>query len=81
MKWEEVRKLYPNKFIRMEILKSHILNDKEYVEEVELVRIIEDEKEAMQEFMKCRNRQVVYSTKNEEFVIDVIRHVGLRIGI
>lgn len=34
MKWSEVRNLYPNSFVKLEILESHIQNEKEYVDEV-----------------------------------------------
>lgn len=78
MKWEEVRELYPNKFVKLEILESHILNDKEYVDEVSVIKAISDNKEAIKEFINCKNRQVVYSTKNKDFIIDVVKHIGIR---
>ena len=33
MKWQEVRELYPNKFVKIEVIKSHIVDEKEYVDE------------------------------------------------
>lgn len=74
MKWQEVRELYPNKFVKLEILESHILDDKEYVDEVAVIKAISDNKEAMREFVKCKNRQVIYSTNHEKFIIDVVKH-------
>ena len=71
MKWQEVRKLYPDKFIKLEILESHIVDGKEYVDEVAVINVISDNKEAMREFIKCKNKQVVYSTKKENFIIDI----------
>jgi hypothetical protein len=81
MKWEEVRQLYPNKFVKLEILKSHVIDDKEYVDDVFVIKAISDNKEAMQEFINCKNKQVIYSTKNEDFIIDVVKHIGIRRGI
>jgi hypothetical protein len=81
MKWEEVRALYPDKFIKLEIIESHIVDQKEYVDEVAVIKAISDSKEAMKEFIKCKNRQVIYSTKNKDFVIDVVKHIGIRRGI
>ncbi|MCR8744273.1 hypothetical protein [Romboutsia lituseburensis] len=81
MKWEEVRNLYPNKFVKLEILESHIVGEKEYVDEVAVIKAISDDKEAMREFIKCKNKQVVYSTKNENFIIDVVRNIGIRRGM
>lgn len=81
MKWEEVRSLYPNKFVKLEILESHIVDEKEYVDEVAVIKAISDDKEAMREFIKCKNKQVIYSTKNENFIIDVVKNIGIRRGI
>lgn len=81
MKWQEVRELYPNKFVKLEIIESHIEDDKEYVDEVAVIKAISDNKEAMREFIKCKNKQVIYSTSNEEFIIDVVKHIGIRRGI
>jgi hypothetical protein len=81
MKWEEVRELYPNKFVKLEILESHIIDNKEYVDEVAFIKAIDDSKEAMKEFIKCKNKQVIYSTKNRDFIIDVVKHIGIRRSI
>ena len=81
MKWEEVRALYPDKFIKLEIVESHIVDQKEHVDEVAVIKAISDNKEAMKEFIKCKNRQVIYSTKNKDFIIDIVKHVGVRRGL
>ena len=78
MKWQEVRELYPNKFVKIEVIKSHIVDEKEYVDEVAVIKAIEDSKEAMKEFIKCKNKEIIYSTKNKEFIIDVVKHIGIR---
>ena len=81
MKWQEVRELYPNKFVKMEVIESHIVDEKEYVDEVAVIKAIDDSKEAMREFIKCKNKEIIYSTKNKEFIIDVVKHIGIRRGI
>ena len=63
MKWQEVRELYPNKFVKIQVIKSHIVDEKEYVDEVAVIKAIEDSKEAMKEFIKCKNKEIIYSTK------------------
>lgn len=78
MKWEEIRKLYPNQFIKFEILESHIIEDKEFVDEIAFIKVISDGKEAMKEFINCKKDQVVYSTKNEEVIIELVKYVGIR---
>lgn len=39
MRWEEVRKLYPNQYVLLEI-QSHIKGDKQYIDDVFLIRSI-----------------------------------------
>jgi hypothetical protein len=78
MKWQELRNLYPDQFVKFEIVESHIEKDKEYVDEVAFIKAISDGKEAMKEFQKCKQGQFVYSTKNESVIIELIKHVGIR---
>ena len=37
MKWEEVRKIYPNRFVKMQILQGRIENDVRYIYEVAVI--------------------------------------------
>jgi hypothetical protein len=76
--WKEVRKSYPNQFIKFEIIESHIEDNKEIVDEVAVIKAIADDKEAMREFINRKEGQFVYSTKNENVVIELIKHVGIR---
>lgn len=62
MKWQEVRELYPNKFVVFKILESHVIGNKEYVDDVAVIKAISDGKEAMKEFIDCKPGQLVYST-------------------
>jgi hypothetical protein len=78
MKWQEVRSLYPNRFVKFEIIESHIEADKEFVDEVAVIKGIDDGKEAMDEFINCKNNQFVYSTKHEQVVIELVKHLGIR---
>lgn len=78
MTWQEVRELYPDQFVKFEILESHAEGDKEYVDEVAVVKSVKDGKEAMKEFVHRKEDQYVYSTKNEKVVIELIKHVGIR---
>jgi hypothetical protein len=38
IKWEEVRKIYPNTFAKFEVVESHIKEDKEVVDEVAFIK-------------------------------------------
>jgi hypothetical protein len=48
MKWEEVRKVYPNQYVLLGILQSHIKGDKQHVDEVSLIRTISDPREVIE---------------------------------
>ncbi len=76
MTWEEVRKLYPNQFVMFEIVKSHVVGNQEHVDDIALIKAIDDDKEAMKEFIQSKEGQYVYSTNNKEVVIELIKHVG-----
>lgn len=78
MKWQEVRELYPNQFIKFEIIESHEDEKFKYVDEVVIIKAIKDGREAMLEFTKCKNGQLVYSTENESIEIEKVKHIGIR---
>jgi hypothetical protein len=73
MKWNEVRELYPNQFIKFEIVEYHADEKTKYVDEVTVIKAIKDGREAMKEFPKCKNGELVYSTENESIVIEKIK--------
>lgn len=78
MKWKDVRELYPNQFVKFEILESHIEDNKEYVDDIAIIKAISDGKEARKEFINSKPGQLVYNTKNEELIIQLVKHVGIR---
>lgn len=78
LKWEEIRKLYPDQFVKFEVIESHIKDDKEYVDEVAFIKAIPDGKEAMKEFARAKCGQLVYSTNNEKLIIHLVKNVGIR---
>ncbi|RCX13880.1 hypothetical protein DFR58_116116 [Anaerobacterium chartisolvens] len=78
MRWDEVRELYPNQFVKFEIVESHVIEDKEYVDEVALIKAVSDDREAIKEFISCGEGQFVYSTNNPDLVIELVKHVGIR---
>lgn len=77
MKWEEVRALYPDQFVKFEIVESHINEHKEIVDDVTVIKAMRDGKEAMREFINCKEGQFVFSTKNPELVIELVKYVGI----
>lgn len=72
MKWEEVRELYPNNYVKLKELKSHIIGDKKYVDEIALIKVIDDPKEATKELVRSKGDVFVYHTKKESIVMDIV---------
>lgn len=78
MTWEEVRLLYPNQFVKFEIVESHVVGDKEYVDKIAVIDTFLDGKIAMKEFINRKEGQFVYSTENENIIIDLVKNIGIR---
>lgn len=77
MKWEEVRNIYPNQFVKFEILKSHVDNETEYIDEIAVIDIIEDES-ATKELLNSRDDIMVYHTSKEIIALKIRSRIGLR---
>lgn len=77
MKWNEVRNFYPNQFVKFEVLKSHIENDKEYVDEIAVIGPIADN-EATRELLESKDNVLIYHTANEVVAIKLRTRIGLR---
>ena len=45
MKWEEVRRLYPNQFVLLKVLNYYTKDNKRYIKDVAVVRPVDDSKE------------------------------------
>ncbi|MDF2724979.1 MAG: hypothetical protein K0Q59_4654, partial [Paenibacillus sp.] len=68
MLWTEVRELFPDQFVLLEELKSHYVDSKLYVDEVAVIKPIEDT-QAMKELFAAKNERFVYHTSNENIII------------
>lgn len=77
LKWSEVRKMYPDQFVKLKILSSHIEDNQEIVEDMAVIRPIPDES-ATKELLKSKDDDFVYHTSNENIVLEVRQDVGLR---
>lgn len=71
LNWEEVQKIYPDQYVLLNILTSHIKGDKKYVDEVALIRSISSAKEATNELFHAKQGTFVYHTRNEKVVIEI----------
>lgn len=77
MKWSEVRDSFPNQFVLVEELASHIEKDKVHVDDVAVVRAVPDD-EATRTLMQCQDKLFVYHTNSDSIVIELRRRPGLR---
>ena len=71
MKWEEVRKTYPNKFIKLQILEFHLDGKAKIIDDMEVIKVIDDNKSATKELMNCEQGTLVYHTTNEKISVEV----------
>lgn len=72
MLWSEVRELYPNRFVYLEDLQSHMEDGKLYVDEVAIIRPLTGSKEALEALKAARENKFIYHTSNEKIVMDVV---------
>lgn len=78
MQWSDVRDVYPGRFVLMEMLESHERDNFLYVDEVAIIRPLDDPQEVMQELGKCGGSRFLYHTSKEQIVMQIRRHAGLR---
>jgi len=78
MQWEEVRKIYPDQYVKLQILASHTEGNTKYVDEVALIKAIQDPKEATQELLHSKDGVIVSHTSNAELKIELRTLRGLR---
>ncbi|MFD1363443.1 hypothetical protein [Lentibacillus salinarum] len=77
MKWSEVRIMYPDQFVKLKVLSSHIKNYREIIEDMAVIRPVPDES-ATKELLKSKDEDLVYHTSHENIVLEVRQDVGLR---
>lgn len=78
MQWQEVRNIYPNQYVLLEILNSHTDDNIQHVDEVALIRAIQDPDEATRELLKCKNNNIVYHTGQEKIEIELRKNAFYR---
>ncbi len=71
----ELLKFTARKFNQTLILITH---DTKITSMADRVITIKDGKNTRKELINCKPDQLVYNTKNEELVIQLVRHVGIR---
>jgi len=78
MKWEDVRKTYPNRFVKLQILESRIAGTKRIIEDVAVIAVFEDNIQATKELSKATGDILVYHTGNEKIELEIKQFFGYR---
>lgn len=78
MKWGEVRRLYPNRFVKLKILKWHMAGNQKYIEDMAVIKAFEDNREATKELVRSKDDILVYHTGNEDIVVEIKNIKGYR---
>ena len=78
MKWEEVRRAYPDRFVKLQVLKSYIKDNRRYIEDVAVIDSFQDDKEATRELVRAKDNILVYHTANEKIEIQIKKIFGYR---
>ena len=76
MKWEEIRKLYPDQYIKLKILDYYLENNRKIVTDVALINVIEDSKLATKELLNSKGNTIVYHTGTDRIVIELRTPTG-----
>lgn len=77
MKWQEVQQIFPNQFVKFEILHSEETESQEVIDEVAVISPVSDE-EATRELLNSRDNTLVYHTSKDTVIVKVRKNVGLR---
>lgn len=77
MKWSEVRKIYPDKFVLLRSLEEHIENNKKCIDDVAIIKVLDDD-EASKLLVKCKGDTFVFHTSKDELAMDIIQMPILR---
>lgn len=81
MRWEEVRKIYPDRFVKIQVLESHIKDNVKYINDVAVIKAFADSKEATKELVRAKDDVLIYHTSNEEIAVKIKPILGYRGGL
>ncbi|ANS75284.1 hypothetical protein AWM70_12270 [Paenibacillus yonginensis] len=77
MKWKEVREIYPNQFVKFEILHSEERNNEQIIDDVAVIGPIKEE-DATEELLNSKNNTLIYHTSKDQIVVKIRKAIGLR---
>lgn len=77
MKWQEVQNIYPNQFVKFEVLRFEVKDNQEIVNEVAVIGPVKDE-DATKELLNSKNNILVYHTSKDQIILKIRKNIGLR---
>jgi hypothetical protein len=77
VKWQEVQNIYPNQFVKFEILQSEENDNQEIVNEVAVIGPVKDE-DATRELLNSKDKILVYHTSKDQIIVKIRKSIGLR---
>ncbi|MDI4646930.1 hypothetical protein [Cohnella hashimotonis] len=77
MKWNEVQSIYPDQFVKFEILHSYEQDNNEIIDEIALIGPVKDD-DATKELLNSKNRTLVYHTSKDQIIVKIRKNIGLR---
>lgn len=78
MKWEEVRRTYPDQYIKLQVLESHLEGNIKYIDDLAVIEVMDDSNEATRQLVATEGDALVYHTGNESLFIEVKNIRGYR---
>ena len=78
MTWDEVRKSFPNKFVKIQILKSHMEKNMRHIDDMAIIKAFEDDKEATRELVRSKDDILVFHTGKERIEVEIKDFFGYR---
>ncbi|MCP3957249.1 MAG: hypothetical protein GY719_05300 [bacterium] len=83
MKWQEIRRHYPDRWLLVEALRAHSKNNKRILEDLAVVGAFEDSDAAMKSYAglhrEAPQRELyVFDTDREELEVQERRWLGIR---
>ncbi|WP_342415015.1 hypothetical protein NST83_16965 [Paenibacillus sp. FSL R10-2782] len=77
MKWQEVQQIFPNQFVKFEIIHSEERDSQEFIDDVAVIGPVSDE-EATKELLNSKEKTLIYHTSKDRVIVKVRKNVGLR---
>jgi len=70
MKWDEVRKIYPDKFVKIQILESHMEGNIRHIDDMAVIKAFDDNKDATRELVRAKDDILVYHTGKDKIEVE-----------